>query len=514
MKTISCWFVLIGLPLFVQTREKHTVELVEVPVYVSGPSGAVTGLSRDNFDLFVNGRPQSIDYFDVIDFSAIASADAGGSRDPRQRRLYLLVFDLVFSTPNSIHRTQDAAVKLMARAGDADEFAVATLTHNRGLEMLVPFTRDRMTVDRAVRSLHASGVGDALRLGITADEISLLQQAGVGGGRMSEDSAESCGPRSACAELLRDRTRDLIERQIVELSSLAPRLASLEGQKHVILLSNGFPTEYVHGVAPRPRPVDVRDQRGAKMLVGAGPPQLDARLLDDIRSLAAAYGAAGVFLDAIDTLGVRPGGITEENEALVMLARDTGGFVIERRNDLDTAMQLLTDLERVGYVLSFHVRGKRPKENSIRVKLRNVKGRPELRYRRTFSSAVAARSQVDAIRLADILVNDIPQNGIEVQATVTSGRVNIALPIAPLLAQIDVRADLDVLFYVFSEGRAVATKERRISIDRQQVAASGKDAIAFGEEFKLPAGDYVAKVIVALDDASIGFARQPFTIAP
>jgi hypothetical protein len=197
-----------------------------------------------------------------------------------------------------------------------------------------------------------------------------------------------------------------------------------------------------------------------------------------------------------------------------MLARDTGGFVIERRNDLDTAMQLLTDLERVGYVLSFHVRGKRPKENSIRVKLRNVKGGPELRYRRTFSSAVAARSQVDAIRLADILVNDIPQNGIEVQATVTSGRVNIALPIAPLLAQIDAHADLEVLLYVFSEGRAVATKERRISIDRQQVAASGKDAIAFGEEFKLPAGDYVAKVIVALDDASIGFARQPFTIAP
>ena len=44
--------------------------------------------------LFVNAKLQSIDYFDVIDFATLSAEEA---RDPRQRRLYLLVFDLSFS---------------------------------------------------------------------------------------------------------------------------------------------------------------------------------------------------------------------------------------------------------------------------------------------------------------------------------------------------------------------------------------------------------------------------------
>src|SRR5207237_1911584 len=140
-------------------------------------------------------------------------------------------------------------------------------------------------------------------------------------------------------------------------------------------------------------------------------------------TLPLAYGNAGVVLDAIDTAGLRPGGITEENEALVMMARDTGGQIIEHRNDLGEALQVLTDLSRVVYILGFHAHGSARKENSITVRLRNVDGHPDFRYRRTFSTLANASPRVDPVRLADILINDILQDAFEVPAAAPEARV-------------------------------------------------------------------------------------------
>ena len=82
---------LIASAAFAQMRESVTVQVVEVPVYVTAGGAPVTDLTGDNFQLFVNGKAQPIDYFDRIDFAALPTERA---RDPRQRRLYMLVFDL------------------------------------------------------------------------------------------------------------------------------------------------------------------------------------------------------------------------------------------------------------------------------------------------------------------------------------------------------------------------------------------------------------------------------------
>src|SRR4051812_40271659 len=104
------------------TKEVATVEVVQVPVSVAARGHAVSGLTRADFQLFVNGAPQPIDYFDVVDFAAPAAE----ARDSRQRRLYLLVFDLAFSSPNQIYRAQEAAAQYVDGALDSDLFAVAT----------------------------------------------------------------------------------------------------------------------------------------------------------------------------------------------------------------------------------------------------------------------------------------------------------------------------------------------------------------------------------------------------
>src|SRR5437660_656755 len=53
-----------------QVREQITVEAVDVPVYVFSNGKPVRHLSKDDFELFVNGKPQPVDYFETVDFAA------------------------------------------------------------------------------------------------------------------------------------------------------------------------------------------------------------------------------------------------------------------------------------------------------------------------------------------------------------------------------------------------------------------------------------------------------------
>src|SRR5260221_1120587 len=58
------------------------VQTCALPIY----GQAVGGLTRGDFELYVNGKPQPVDYFDVLDFGSLPATAAA---DPRQRRMYL-----------------------------------------------------------------------------------------------------------------------------------------------------------------------------------------------------------------------------------------------------------------------------------------------------------------------------------------------------------------------------------------------------------------------------------------
>src|SRR5947209_3205355 len=179
MKRIAC---VVFVSLFVapvllpQVRESVTVEVVEVPVYVTTSNGEpLRGLTRDNFELFVNGLRQPIDYFDPVDFAA--SASPAVARDQRQRRLYLLLFDFLNQAPEPrdtlkhLVRAQRAAYQAVDKAnGASDYFAVATITASRGVQFASPFLNDPVAVRRAIETLSVSNINDPLGLGVSAAE--------------------------------------------------------------------------------------------------------------------------------------------------------------------------------------------------------------------------------------------------------------------------------------------------------------------------------------------------------
>jgi VWFA-related protein len=503
-----------------------TVEVVQVPVYVSLDGKAVGGLAQSDFALYVNGKRQDVAYFDVIDFAALAPAAA--TSDPRQRRMYLLTFDLLFSTPNSIQRAQKAAEVYLDHASPGDVFAVAKYTSNHGFEFIVPFTRDRALAQAAIGSLSSSASGDPLQLTLAAAaQPPLVDSARTGISPSPDvDMRSNYTVQQAAREAALQPKRFLVDDQVEALTHVADRMAQLEGQKHVVLFSAGFDASLVHGTessaghnpwwtAPQAKLSPYQQVSWpAPIVSSAGDPRLSGQL----RALAKRYTAAGVFLDAIDIVGLRPWQTAADNEALFTLTRDTGGTVIEHENNLTHAVQTLADRQRIAYVLGFKPSAGGRKTSSIRVEVPNAPRGADVVYRPSYSTEVPVASASDGLRLADILLNDIPQNGLSLQAATSNygGKTTIDVDIATreVLALGEVKSEgknleAEALIYIYSGQSVVAFQQKHIAIEAGKVDA-GKP-IRVTQQFELPNGAYAVKVLVRYDD-QIGFVRRDFTV--
>src|SRR5580765_2299001 len=114
---------LLTLPLLAQTpasnaekpgtpkplSEQLTVNYVEVPVNVVGRSGdPIRGLTKANFEIYDNKKRIDVSSFETIDFTSQESL-LRNAKSPAAHRVFLLVFDLGYSSPKSLERAEDAA---------------------------------------------------------------------------------------------------------------------------------------------------------------------------------------------------------------------------------------------------------------------------------------------------------------------------------------------------------------------------------------------------------------------
>jgi VWFA-related protein len=521
--------LLIASQSFAAHHEVATVEVVQVPVYISVDGHAVTGLTKDDFELYVNGKPQTVDYFDTIDFAALPAASTS---DPRQRRLYLLTFDSRFSSRFALQRAQKAALQYVDHALPGDVFAVATYTADHSLQFVVPFTRDQVLLRRALSGLGSARAGDPLFLTVRAG-------GSVGG-------AETAATRAFgfMHDLALQPLRNTVEDEIRSLSALADRMAILDGQKHIVLLSGGFDASLIHGVpsghstiysaygpsgygtfamlnnASGNNAFSTPQARNDMFFLTPhsavrGNPALgaDPRLGLEIQEMYRHFTAASVFLDAIDIEGLRPGQRILDTEGLYALTHDTGGTLVERTSDLNGAIQELTDKQRVVYVLGFRPTSGR-KTNGIRVEVRNAPSGARVAYRPSYSNEISLPSSNDALHLADILMNDLPQTGLSLRAAVTpTGKhavVDVDIATRELLALSDSQdVEAEALIYVYSGNSVVAFKQRRITIQAGRVDPN--KPVRLSVDFDLPAGHYAAKTLVRFGD-QIGFVRSDFVV--
>src|SRR5205814_6557413 len=158
-------------------------------------------------------------------------------------------------------------------------------------------------------------------------------------------------------------------------------------------------------------------------------------------------------------------------------------------------------------------------ENHITVKLTNVPRGTQASYRRTYQSGGARVDTGDMLRLADIIQNDIPQNGITTEITATpaakGAEVEVALPGRELLAHAGGGIiGAKVMLYVMSGTSVVAFKIKRVDIDVQRAEAGlNENPLRVRDAFELPPGNYAVKVVVRMDTTgALGFGRADVVV--
>ncbi len=492
-----------------QVRDNVTVEVVQVPVYVTASDGQpVRGLTKDSFTLLVDGHPQTIDYFDVIDFAAVPGAEQV-ERPRRERRLYLFLFDITFATPAKIVRAQKAAEEAVSHSNPAtDFFAVATYSTSHGVHFLSPFVSDRVAVTRAIFTLHGSKTQDPLGLALGSQEraqwMSVMEQgqaisdsqeglADMVGGEM----ADALRGGQANQDMLAVPKNRLIESQLHDLGDVAARLSALEGQKHLVIFTEGFDSTRITDIKAKNRP-----------------PNIESQLMTLVKQMHQTFLSAGVTLDAVDIKGLRHTFADLENDGLYMLARDTGGRVIANRNDLVEAVDTLMKAQRVAYVLGFR-QGNR-KKGRVTVRVTGAPRGSEVSYREGFGYAEAPTA-IDSLQIADIILNDVPQAGVSLQSAVTladsGAEVAVSFARAEVVPQlVDASPSVEVLIYIFdAHGGAVEYKSKRIAFTGAARVNSGY--ITLREPFELPPGKYTAKVLLRIAGTkSMGFIKRDFAV--
>jgi VWFA-related protein len=504
-------------------QEQITVNVVEVPVWVSRFDGKpVRDLTAADFELFVNGRPQAIEYFDVLveDTKAapVVAERAVERPDLHRRRLYLLLFDLTTLSLDHMRKARAAALRFVAEAPAGDTFAVATLRIT-GIHFAAPFTTDRVAVERAIRTLSASRAGDAFNLATLETERvtaggpapqlpSPTQWDAPGVGPMVGFQ----GPAQALTEAADSKRREIEaaaagqvrERAIQNLAALAGSLAPLSGVKHVLLVSEGQPTE-----------MSVLDEG----------PSGSVRYIAEVHER---YRAAGVTLNALD---VRPhvpwtgpsgkfetntGGLMKDAQlSLKTLAGGTGGSVV---HNLDA----LREQHSVTYILGFRPSpAEQQKENAIRVKVKNQAFGTFLRHRQSYSIERPRTKDGEGLFLADVLVNDIAQNGMTVSLDVKPEGEEVLLAASIPGQEVlgyggkDGATLLDVYLYVFDESAVVAwwTHVRlRVDLELGREFLS-TNPYTIRQQIRLGPGRYSGKALIrVLGQDATGFRRTDFTI--
>jgi VWFA-related protein len=376
---------------------RSATDLVQVDVVVRDGRGEfVRGLTSADFDIREDGKPQQIDFVELVDVSGrpAAAAPAGAAAAPvaSPARVFVLVFDEAHLTPGPFRRLQQAAIEFLERYFQANDIG--------GVVIGGRMAGNRMTTNReelieAVRRAKSPGELNSMRIEmrrwprILNEHEALRIMSGdrtvyevVERRACAEEPDECGGNRDPEAQIrikvaqIAGRARAMTQQTLAMLDTIGNGLRRFQGRKNVVLLSEGFVADEFM--------TRLTELTGTAARAGAAFYVLDARGLDRSSSTNSFVaqnptGSDGIAsaLAAIDSSGDAPN----------LLATATGGMVIRNMNDFSGALKIINEDAGTYYVLAY-----RPANASLDGKFRKIDvsvKRPgvEVRARRGYVAA-------------------------------------------------------------------------------------------------------------------------------
>ena len=373
-----------------------TVNLVQMDVVVTDKKGRqVTDLRAEDFEVFEDGRPQQITNFSYISNTparpagepeAKVARGKGQNADklapplpparlrPEQvRRTMALVVDDLGLSFTSVYQARQALKKFVDEQMQPNDL-VAIIRTSAGVGALQQFTSDKRQLYAAIERVRWYAAG---RGGINVFQpVESDPAAAMGGGSEEEAAADSAG-----ADELNDFREELFSVGTLGAVNYVVRgMRELPGRKSVVLLSDGF-SLYSSDRARRERllaalrnltelatrasvviyTVDVRG------LVYTGPTAAD--------SLG---GMTGPRLSEL--MSQRSRQITDTQDGLIYLARETGGLAFYNSNDVSGGVRKVLEDQSGFYLIGYRPAGETFDRRFHRLSAK-VKNRPGLTVR-------------------------------------------------------------------------------------------------------------------------------------
>lgn len=236
-----------------QFGELIEVNVVNVDVHVTGRDGRpVTGLRREDFEVFEDGKRMEITNFRAV--TADAQPAAGGSRPeapprpaqpaaapdaqlPAEERLHLIVYVDNFNLePAHRGRVLQQLRGFLEDLGPDDR--VMVVTSDLGLTIRLPFTSDRAALETALKEIESLGTQGQ-------ESANERRQALTRALHIREAVRVMDGPCSrmilAPIESYAETTRQEVLRSINTMTVLVNSLSGVPGRKAMLHVSDGLP---------------------------------------------------------------------------------------------------------------------------------------------------------------------------------------------------------------------------------------------------------------------------------
>jgi VWFA-related protein len=353
---------------------KTNVNEVLLPVVVRDAKGqTMSGLSKENFQVFDNGKPQEISGFTVIaranvspatDASTVNSSAANPATSPTNaprpaasaRRFIVFLFDDFNMNVADLTQARLAATTALDKAllpGDLSA-VISTSGSNSGL------TQDRAKLKQAIMDLRTKDLyrhddhdcpnvnyyqGDLIQnkndaMALEAAVSNAMACAHLSDPSTAESMARSAAQRAVALGEQNYRTN------LNFLHLVISKMASLPGQRVVILVSSGFLAPDAEAMTLKSEILDVAAR--ANVVVNA----IDARGLYTTGQDAEVTSRAGP--DAQRLLDqYHHDSMVGDEDVMAELADGTGGTFFRHNNDLEGGLDTLIFGPEVLYLLTF-----------------------------------------------------------------------------------------------------------------------------------------------------------------
>lgn len=417
---VSVLAAAVAFPAFAQQKlvESIEVRVVNVDVVVTDRSGnPVTGLTKDDFEILENGKPQAItNLYEVRPepaTTATAQAPAAATPAPpaemRVRRFVIFVdnFSLQPFKRNQVLKALDQFFDAQMRPGDEAEIVVWT----QSLKVITPFTTDKKTLKAGVARLSELS-RSGMSIEDEAEQVKRHCQEMLETARESRmltmaQAYDQCRSAvSAHADRVWTVNKTLLEAMRLTMTTLS----GLEGKKVMVFAGAHMPqnpgVELYMYMSNLFQPY--LGQRGGPDTQGFASDRTQTFSIDRLARQANADGVTMYTIDGADSrdkISAERSESTDSSEAFIeftntamalsTLANVTGGVALSNTTNFSAAFTAVARDLNSYYSLGYRPADDKPGERRIVVKTKNAA--LSVRSRRTYAEKTSEEEIQDRV---------------------------------------------------------------------------------------------------------------------